>query len=218
MPSKSSLPWLFAAIWLCAPAVLCIALMYTGPIQEGLEGAMLRISLSRRIEPTPTLNWPAPSPTSTPKPTPIPAPTSTPKLETLIGEIDTIAALVAYEALGEPQRGQKAVAYVLLHRARAEGKLPSEILTRRFFGAKGGARRIAKMKEWWTPDNDDIPLEGWQQATEIAEGVANGWSYDEFPTSTHFYSRCVLREPPDWAEDFKFLECIGCHCFYSALE
>jgi len=217
MPSKSSLPWLFVAIWLCALAALCIALMYTGPIQEGLKEVVPQIPPPKQIRPTPALVWLTPSPTNTPKPTPTPAPTPTPKLETLIDEIDTIAALVAYEALGEPLRGQKAVAYVLLHRAKAESKLPNEILTRKFFGTKGGARRIAKMKEWWTPDNDGIPLEGWQQATEIAEGVVNGWSYDEFPTSTHFYSRCILRKPPGWTEDFEFLGCIGCHCFYSAL-
>lgn len=205
--------WLFfVAVWVCAVVIFYVMLACASPIQAELKRVVP--PLWRTPMPTPDLAWLTPSPTNTPRPTPTSALTPTPELWLRIDEIDTVAALVAYEARGESLRGQRAVAYVLLHRSTQAERVPSELLTRKFFGIEVGVEHLAEMKEWWKPDNNNVPLDVWQQTMEVAIATVNGWSHDEFPTSTHFYSQCILKEPPVWAKDFKLLGCIGCHCFY----
>lgn len=188
-----------ASTWLCALTALGIGLRYPSSMRIDIRPATPFV--------TPTLDWPTPSPTNTPKPTPTNTPVAT-RVPVLHGsELDAVAAAVAYEALNESKRGQRAVAYVILHRCERTGKVPKDVLTKEFFGSEV---LIGK----WTPDGDPVSLEMWRQITTVVIDAVNGWSLDEFPTSTHFYSTCVLEEPPTWTKDLKLLGCIDCHCFY----
>lgn len=209
-----------AAMWISALLFLSLSLVYGGRIQESLKAHLPAIPVYR----TPTsvvLVWPTMEPTKIPTPfviptrTPTPTPTLLEEVRLSNDEIDTIAATIAYEALGEPLEGQTAVGYVIIHRCVLIGRVPSEVLTKEFFGSEVGAGLIIEMKKWWKPDNNDIPLDDWQRITIVAINVANGWGYDEFPTSTHFYSTCKMEVPPLWVEDGYLLGCIGCHCFYN---
>lgn len=133
-------------------------------------------------------------------------------------EIDTLAATIAYEALGESMEGRLAVGCVIMRRARLEGKVPSEILTINFFGEERGAEQIARMKLWWKPDNNDIPMDDWQEITLLAINLANDWIGCPFDDkATHYYSRCLIDEP-DWVKGMEFLGEIGCHRFYAKEE
>jgi len=202
---------------LASTALFCLllSLVYEGRIQATLKEYLPSI-------PNPTvLVWPTAEPTKTltpfviPTRTPTPTPTLLEEIRLSNDEIGTIAAAIAYEALGEPLEGRTAVGYVIMHRCILTGRVPSEVLTREFFGSDVGADFIARMKEWWKPDNNNISLDDWQQITIVAINVANGWSYDEFPTSTHFYSMCLMEQPPSWQRHAYFLGFIGCHKFYS---
>ncbi len=194
-----------ASVWLCALTSLCLGLRYAGSIRIELPDIMPATPFV-----TPTLDWPTPSPTNTPRPTPTNTPVAT-RAPTLRGdELDAVAAAVAYEALNESERGQRAVAYVILHRCELTGEPPREVLTREFFGDEEGTNHLGR----WRPDGNPVSLEMWRQITAVAIDAVNGWSLDEFPTSTHFYSTCILEEPPTWTRDLELLGCIDCHCFY----
>lgn len=145
-------------------------------------------------------------------------PTFTPGTPTPIrysnGEIDTLAAAIAYEALDQPIEGQVAVGCVIMRRAELAGKVFSEVLTEEFFGSEEGAEHIRAMKEWWKPDNNDISMDDWQNITVLSINLANHWIGCPFE-ATHYYSRCLIDEP-NWAKEMDFLGEIGCHRFYVA--
>lgn len=213
-PNYRVVALLVLALWVCPVTLLGVGLRYRQPIEDWLKERLDVALITPTPFVTPTIDWPTPSPTNTPRPTPTSVPTPTRNPWQLGGEVDTIAAAICYEALTESERGQRAVGYVILHRCELTGKRPHDVLQKDFFGSEEGPDHLGRMKDWWKPDGTAISVEMWAQITEVAEGVANRWLWDEFPTSTHFYSTCVLEEPPTWVEDLEFLGEIGCHRFY----
>jgi spore germination cell wall hydrolase CwlJ-like protein len=121
-----------------------------------------------------------------------------------------LAEAIYFEARGEPDEGQAAVAQVVLNRV-SSGLYPATICSvvfqnRRHFNAcqfsfacNGRPLRITE------PD-------AWRQAQRIATEVTNGSTYlSEVGGSTHFHANYVR---PPWARRLEKMDVIGHHIFY----
>lgn len=121
-----------------------------------------------------------------------------------------LAEAIYFEARGEPETGQAAVAQVVLNRVRS-GLYPQTICgvvyqNRRhyhacqFSFACGG--RLPRLKE----------PEAWDQAQQIAAAVTSGSTYlSDVGSSTHFHANRVR---PYWARRLEKMDVIGHHIFY----
>jgi spore germination cell wall hydrolase CwlJ-like protein len=121
-----------------------------------------------------------------------------------------LAEAVYFEARGEPEESQAAVAQVVLNRV-SSGLYPPTICRvvyqnhRHFngcqfsFACSGNSLRITE------PD-------AWRQAQRIAAEVTNGSTYlSEIGGSTHFHANYVR---PRWARRLEKMDVIGHHIFY----
>lgn len=121
-----------------------------------------------------------------------------------------LAAGIYFEARGEPERGQAAVAQVILNRVRAPS-YPDTIcgvvyqnkdLRNRCqfsFACDGVYDRIRDK-------------EAWERAVRIARDVSRGDIYiDTIADSTHYHATYVA---PRWRRDMKVVDRIGTHIFY----
>ena len=121
-----------------------------------------------------------------------------------------LAEAIYFEARGEPDEGQAAVAQVVLNRV-SSGLYPPTICSvvyqnpRHFnacqfsFACSGRPLRITE------PD-------AWRQAQRIATEVTNGSTYlSEVGGSTHFHANYVR---PRWARRLEKMDVIGHHIFY----
>jgi spore germination cell wall hydrolase CwlJ-like protein len=121
-----------------------------------------------------------------------------------------LAEAIYFEARGEPEESQAAVAQVVLNRV-SSGLYPPTICSvvyqnrRHFngcqfsFACSGNSLRITE------PD-------AWRQAQRIAAEVTNGSTYlSEIGGSTHFHANYVR---PRWARRLEKMDVIGHHIFY----
>ncbi len=121
-----------------------------------------------------------------------------------------LAQAVYFEARGEPEEGQAAVAQVVLNRV-SSGLYPSTICgvvfqNRRHyhacqfsFACEGRSLRIAEP-------------EAWRTAMRIAEQVSDGKTYvADVGGATHYHADYVR---PYWARRLKKMDVIGHHIFY----
>ena len=121
-----------------------------------------------------------------------------------------LAEAIYFEARGEPEQGQAAVAQVVLNRV-SSGLYPPSICSvvyqnRRHFNAcqfsfacNGRPLRITES-------------DAWRQAQRIAADVTNGSTYlSEVGSSTHFHANCTR---PRWARRLEKMDIIGHHIFY----
>ncbi|MDI4642139.1 cell wall hydrolase [Rhodoblastus acidophilus] len=130
--------------------------------------------------------------------------------ERLASEKHCLAQAVYFEARGESEEGQAAVAQVVLNRMTS-GLYPSTICGVVFqnrshyracqfsFACDGHALRIRE------PD-------AWTEATQVAENVLAGktWNAD-IGDATHYHANYVR---PRWARSLKKMDVIGKHIFY----
>ncbi len=123
-----------------------------------------------------------------------------------------LANAIYFEARGEPERGQQAVAQVVINRVFS-GHYPGTICgvvyqaTRRHrrlrcqfsFTCDGIANRITE------PD-------AWERATHIAGDALDGKFWlDDIGKATHYHARWVH---PRWVREMRRLDRIGVHTFY----
>ncbi|TGE02493.1 cell wall hydrolase [Methylobacterium nonmethylotrophicum] len=121
-----------------------------------------------------------------------------------------LAEAVYFEARGEPEQGQAAVAQVVLNRAKS-GLYPSNICgvvyqnRHRYMGCQfsfaceGKSLRIT----------DDA---SWQTATRIAQSVVEGRTYlADVGGATHYHADYVK---PRWSRRLRKMDVIGRHIFY----
>ncbi|MCI0737282.1 MAG: cell wall hydrolase, partial [Beijerinckiaceae bacterium] len=121
-----------------------------------------------------------------------------------------LAEAVYFEARGEPEEGQAAVAQVVLNRV-SSGIYPASICAVVYqnrqhyqacqfsFACEGKSLRITDP-------------EAWHRAMQVAKEVANGKTYvSGIGTSTHFHANYVR---PHWARRLEKMELIGHHIFY----
>jgi spore germination cell wall hydrolase CwlJ-like protein len=125
-------------------------------------------------------------------------------------EMRCLAEAIYWEARSEPERGQAAVAQVVLNRARS-GLYPSSVcgvvyqnrhryLACQFtFACEGRSLRVT----------EDGP---WRAATRIARDVAEGRTYlAGVGNATHYHANYVR---PWWARHMERRETVGRHIFY----
>jgi spore germination cell wall hydrolase CwlJ-like protein len=121
-----------------------------------------------------------------------------------------LAEAIYFEARGEPEEGQAAVAQVVLNRA-ASGLYPSSICGvvyqnwQRYhncqfsFACEGRSLRINEP-------------EAWQTAVRVASDVSAGKTYvSDVGAATHYHANYVR---PQWARALKKMDVIGRHIFY----
>ncbi|SFV14028.1 Cell Wall Hydrolase [Methylobacterium sp. 174MFSha1.1] len=130
--------------------------------------------------------------------------------ETAEKEQRCLAEAVYFEARGEPEQGQAAVAQVVLNRAKS-GLYPASICgvvyqnRHRYMGCQfsfaceGKSLRIT----------DDA---SWQTATRVAQSVVEGRTYlADVGGATHYHADYVK---PRWSRRLRKMDVIGRHIFY----
>jgi hypothetical protein len=160
------------------------------------------------------------APEATPSPPPASeqpkAPRATSRFAGLIGpdhhfrEMRCLAEAVYFEARGEPEEGQAAVAQVVLNRVRHENYPDSvcgvvyqnrhRYLACQFtFACEGRSLRITEQ-------------DAWRVAVRIATDVAEGRIYlDDVGGATHYHADYVR---PYWAKRLRRMDVVGRHVFY----
>ncbi|MGO9135068.1 MAG: cell wall hydrolase [Methylovirgula sp.] len=151
-----------------------------------------------------------------PKDTSVAVPSDRPNYAALIGQDQSarekhcLAEAIYFEARGEPEEGQAAVAQVVLNRV-SSGLYPASICGVVFqnrshyhacqfsFACEGRSLRITEQ-------------DAWHQAERIAEEVTDGKTYlADVGAATHYHADYVR---PYWARRLKRMDVIGHHVFY----
>jgi spore germination cell wall hydrolase CwlJ-like protein len=115
-----------------------------------------------------------------------------------------LAQALYYEARGEGQRGQEAVAEVILHRARsgAHGKTICNVVRERgqfSFVTDGSMRR-------------KLDTGAWENAEDLADQILQGKIVTGITQRALYYHAVSVR--PDWADSMVRTVQIGNHVFY----
>lgn len=127
-------------------------------------------------------------------------------------ELSCLARNVYFEARGEPEAGQYAVAEVTMNR-KAAARYPSSVC------------KVVHQKNWdairkryvaafsWT-ELDNLPPpsgEEWARARKVAEAVYDGRRPEKLQGALYFHASRVR---PSWAKQKKLVARIGRHDFY----
>lgn len=121
-----------------------------------------------------------------------------------------LAEAIYFEARGEPETGQEAVAQVILNRA-ASGKYPRSVCGVVY---QGKNRRNACQFSFACDGKPEVKREAkaWQRAKDIAKAMVSGKrQVSALETATHYHATYVK---PRWAGKMKKLSTIGSHVFY----
>jgi len=120
-------------------------------------------------------------------------------------ELDCLAKNIYYEARGESELGQLAVATVTLNRALlAGGKICKVVYSQNMMGCQFS----------WVCEAPREPYkksEPWLQAMMVAQKAASGDTLPELKDAIYFHAKQVH---PAWAAKKQKLEQIGNHIFY----
>jgi len=129
---------------------------------------------------------------------------------TLEQEATCLAQAIYYEARGESNAGQLAVAEVVMNRVRS-GNYPGSICGVVFQGA---ARATGCQFSFTCDGSLDKPAEGlaWQKAERLARNVVLGHAESLVGSATHYHAAYV---DPYWAGSLERTTRIGRHIFYS---
>jgi len=123
-----------------------------------------------------------------------------------------LARNVYFEARGEPEAGQYAVAEVTMNR-RASGRYPNTVCGVVYQQTWDSLRgRYVGAFSWTELDNLPEPEgEAWARAQQIAEAVYNGRYVPKLQGALHFHASYMK---PDWANERRRVARIGGHIFY----
>ncbi|MDC7685097.1 cell wall hydrolase [Asticcacaulis sp. BYS171W] len=124
-------------------------------------------------------------------------------------DLDCLTQAVYYEARGETDAGQRAVAQVILNRVRHPG-YPKTICNVVYQGA---VKRTGCQFSFTCNGIMANRVEGWawKRARTVAEDALDGYVMKPVGASTHFH---VLSVSPDWAPRMDKTATIGSHVFY----
>jgi spore germination cell wall hydrolase CwlJ-like protein len=121
-----------------------------------------------------------------------------------------LADAIYFEARGEPETGQEAVAQVILNRA-ASGHYPKSVCGVVY---QGQSKRNACQFSFACDGRPEAKHEAkaWTRAKAIARAMGKGEKQvSALETATHYHATSVK---PRWARKMKKLETIGGHVFY----
>lgn len=125
------------------------------------------------------------------------------------GQYRCLAQAVYFEARGEPQAGQQAIAHVVMNRLR-DGRYPSTIC-----GVVYQNQSLANRCQFSfaCDGKSDRPNNkwAWRQSLKVAFEVLTGESKDATRSSTHFHATYV---EPSWTSSLKQTVRVGQHIFY----
>ncbi|HWT13486.1 MAG TPA: cell wall hydrolase, partial [Allosphingosinicella sp.] len=120
--------------------------------------------------------------------------------------LECLTAAIYYEAATEPLDGQRAVAQVILNRARHPA-YPSTVCGVVF----EGARRVTGCQFSFTCDGSlrRAPMASyWQRARQVAEAALSGFVYAPVGWATHYHANYVV---PYWASSLVKAANVGTH-------
>ncbi len=125
-------------------------------------------------------------------------------------EIECLALNVYFEARSEPERGQLAVAHVVMNRVddpRFPGSVCGTI-------RQGGETRNKCQFSWWCDGRSDRPRNGqaWKRARTIAQDVYFDQAADPTRGALWYHAHYVA---PKWSRSLIQGPIIGQHVFYS---
>ncbi|QJP15245.1 cell wall hydrolase [Starkeya sp. ORNL1] len=121
-----------------------------------------------------------------------------------------LAEAVYFESRGEPERGQVAVAQVVMNRVFS-GYYPADVCRAVYQNAN---RKLACQFTFACDNIRDVVTEPelWKQATRIAADMLDGKVWDEkVGKATHYHAQSVH---PRWVREMRKLDRIGEHTFY----
>jgi spore germination cell wall hydrolase CwlJ-like protein len=123
-------------------------------------------------------------------------------------ELDCLAKTIYFEARGESDRGQRAVAAVVLNRVRSP-RFPDTVCE---VVKQGGTASRNCQFSWWCDGRSDEPKDkaAWDKALAIARDMLNG-AADPTGGALYFH-RAGIR--PGWHGELKRLAQIGAHVYY----
>lgn len=120
-----------------------------------------------------------------------------------------LAQAVYFEAAGEPLEGQRAVAHVVLNRAR-DRDFPGEVCA---VVREGGEQRPCQFG-WWCDGRSDAPVPGrrWETAKRVARDALAGLSKDPTGGALYFHRADLGRQA--WTRKLTRAARIGAHVYY----
>ncbi|KAF0104833.1 MAG: hypothetical protein FD163_1286 [Hyphomonadaceae bacterium] len=121
-------------------------------------------------------------------------------------EVRCLAEAIYFEARGEPERGQLAVAEVVANR------VASHAYPNTFCGVVRQRSRSVCQFSWACDSGRGAPRGvQWERANNIAERVVDGWKPNVVGNATHFHATFVS---PSWSRRLPRVARIGTHVFY----
>ena len=125
-------------------------------------------------------------------------------------ELACLALNVYFEARGEPDAGQLAVAHVVMNRV-ASKRYPDTVCG--VVRQGGELRRYRCQFTWWCDGRSDTPrsLRDWKTSNEVALEVYWGHSKDPTHGAMWYHADYV---DPNWRHTFEHSTTIGRHIFY----
>src|SRR5262245_54546256 len=123
-------------------------------------------------------------------------------------ELDCLAKTIYFEARGESEKGQRAVAAVVLNRVRSS-RFPDTICD---VVHQGGTASRDCQFSWWCDGLSDKPKDrkAWERAVAIARDVING-APDPTKGALYFHETHVS---PSWRTQLRRVATIGSHIYY----
>lgn len=121
-----------------------------------------------------------------------------------------LAEAVYFESRGEPERGQVAVAQVVMNRVFS-GYYPADVCRTVYQNAN---RKLACQFTFACDNVRDVVTEPelWKQAVRIADDMLDGKVWDDkVGKATHYHAQSVR---PRWVREMRKLDRIGEHTFY----
>lgn len=126
-----------------------------------------------------------------------------------LAALDCLGQAVYYEAAGESDGGQRAVAQVVLNRVRHPA-FPNTVCGVVY----QGAQLATGCQFTFTCDGNlarQPSISGWARARRIALAALSGWVEPTVGTATHYHASYVV---PYWAASLDKVETVGAHIFY----
>ena len=137
-------------------------------------------------------------------------------------EVECLAKNIYFEARGEPEMGQIAVAYVAINRQKSQN-FPQDLceviyqgpISNWFLEAHG---RVVPLRDrcqfsWWCDGKSDTPIDmwAWGRAMDVAAGVIN-YIYEDPTEGALWYHNTEVN--PSWAASMIPTTQINEHIFY----
>lgn len=138
---------------------------------------------------------------------PRPGEATAPAIELSEADFECLAQAVYFEAGGESEAGQRAVAVVIMNRVRS-GRFPDNVCDVIHQAAKGTCQF-----SWWCDGKSDAPRDPdrWARAQEAARDVLSGGFVDRTHGALFFHANYVR---PRWSKRLQKTAAIGNHIFY----